>query len=546
MSSPRFPIENFFPSSLRIAQCNREQNATPHFSIALGRPNKRIKAQIDKRELDYQEQRYGFTVLVIAVLTKNHLILKYALQKGARVDLKDRGGLTAICYAHALRDKISIKAISEKVGKIGSDFFSGGKEILEYTIPKPEETVCYSIKNEPITAQQFKEMIGAKYYPGVIGSPQDVVDLLVDRLNSGIVDVGMRSISLFLRQQYAKLKETPPRLLLGPQGNTGMGVFAGEQLKPFTLCGIYGGRFDFSPPVPSKDRSFTFEQIDGKEIRNLITMTNDSFPNGVLIRFYFDDGVCYPVFITIGQVEKGEPLSVHYGGGHDIKLRRREELNFDKMVAYFKGHSLNSYISEYRNKMQEAQQKSDQSERAPLFLESMAIKSRLMYLFHTPSALFTLILKEIVSIGEVSSLLINRTLILQELQAPVHILAYIEEFIKNFKFLIQISSIDDLEQVRNKMLVFLRKHSFISISFQFEYLYTQITRNGKSLNQALFEMDAACQVMDDLFTISFESKKIPEEILSAYNKLPADLVNSTFPKLSFLYPKFKRLLSSLP
>ncbi len=366
-ASLRFPVERFFP----------HPKASP---VELLRQNKQ-----------------GFTELAIAVITGNHDYLKYLLSEGEDPSAKDTCGFTPMLYACALNDTTSMRLLLEaqKIENVVLDVFHhfpGWNSVLKPQFPMPTDIVCTMTDGTEITAEKFQELTGARFYNGMIAEPQEWVDSLADQFFEKTRHLRLTE---WLLTQYDPTKP-PPNLQLGLQGNAGYGVFANEKITPGQIVGIYGG--ELHKPYRSV---FRIMGIDSAKVRNLIPMVNDGFPNCGLHPIFLPDGRTIVVLVTIREVEPGKALSIDYGSAHPAKKGPHNEIQLEKMEAYFKE-------ADFKDLIKIPNRDSHSIE------DLLSIHERFascLYLKNTPSALMILCIKGIVSYEQAEHLVSDQGLL---------------------------------------------------------------------------------------------------------------------------------------
>lgn len=511
-----FPIETFFPEKSYKETWNQRPDLRAMYLIALKQPTPTILQHL--KSPDYQEPDYGLTALTVATMMRRHDIMEKLLTD-CKVDPspRDWGQLTPLHYACALNDQKAMELLqkAQKVEKIKTDVFDifpGWKKVRKPIFPKDEEIVFRYAENGIIkdgTAKKFSNINnGATFYDGICEKEGSLIDQFVQRLKRQFFHKHPSYQPLNEKFQKELESQNPAKLYVAPQGAAGNGVFTEESLKKGRSIGlIYGGSL-IPDDAEEENIDYQLDLIDASNIRNLGPIVNDSFPNTDFFPLYLEDGRILPLFIPLRDIKKGEPLFWNYRAGHPIKEKKHEELNKKEMEEFTSKISISTRFKNLDNWSKRLKKNQSSTE---LDLEELwsreAERFKLEYLFHTPSSLYYLYSKKLVTHKDLKEILIHpRAKFIFDLNHY----PYSERILNNC-----LLTIEKIDQLKNKKLVteikeFIGKHSEES-SFRSLDAFLHYFRHYLSQwNQEKNSYPQGIEVIEDLY-LNFIDKDQPSK-----------------------------------
>ncbi len=390
VSTLSFDVQKFFPKGEYQNRCREDKKLATLYQIANNGKQATIFQLLERFGCDYQEPRWGLTSVHVAVMMRSYVVLEHLIEKQASLKVVDHQGFSPMLYACALHDVKSMRLLQEaqKVEVVLEVYhhFPEWKAILEPEYPSPDEVVCETTENEPITARRFQELTGAAYHPRCVATEERWIEHVTDRLEHG-VPVHKRARINSLLQEELERNPPFPKLHLGPQGGAGMGVFAGEKISRGCIITLYGGEYGESKS------NYIFAGIDGKKVRNLGPQINDGFPNASLYAVRYPDGRTVGLVLAHGEIQEGEPILLDYRS-HQAKVMAHEEIALEELERFFHEHRFREVYA-LRDRMDSIQ----------AHCEVGFKKHRALYLCHTPTALLILYLKKVVTEAELKVIL---------------------------------------------------------------------------------------------------------------------------------------------
>ncbi|MCH9626924.1 MAG: hypothetical protein S4CHLAM2_05560 [Chlamydiales bacterium] len=267
-------------------------------------------------------------------------------------------------------------------------------------IPCPEGTqtvFAYKDSDHTVkagTAAQFHEMTRARFSPHIMITPMGMAAEWTDAIQQKETVVSRVLVPLFARaykKAFERFQVAPPRLFLSHSSSIGYGLHAGEAIGAGEVITYYGGVIDGKDKRSSGVNPYLWvEKVDGRSVRNLGPMANDSTPNAEIVELENRAGLpACPVLIALVPIGANEQIVVDYGAFHPAKLQHCE-LRQEALETYFRAHALPDVAQLAASKD------------PGTFIAHLLPQAMYKYLLSTPSALMHLLLKQIVTPEQVT------------------------------------------------------------------------------------------------------------------------------------------------
>lgn len=184
----------------------------------------------------------------------------------------------------------------------------------------------------------------------------------------------------------------------------GWELVACKKIVPGEFIGEYAG--EDREPSSKNESDYSLNGINSFYKRSLVVMANDGFPN---MKVYPLDETRVGLF-ALTDIYKGESLTYQYGATHSVKRSIiHQESHPEELEKYFKkivkedSESLCRKLDEisFREKVPLVRAE------IPSFLEDELFIERLIYVLTTPSVLYTLLLKKILTPASLRKILIH-------------------------------------------------------------------------------------------------------------------------------------------
>lgn len=388
-----------------------------HFYIAHNQTAKNF-AWINKQPLSVLERKdpvYGLTALHLAVMKGDIVMADFLVSKGVSITAVDNRHYTILHHATITRNEEMLAWIvsADKTHQLQPMKMIEGKtaadleKILSYSPAASNQPVFNYLDSDSgemvydADASKFKELTGAHYSDHVLATPKALIRnwQLGEFRELGIPE---KAMSAYLVEQYEASQEKLPVLYLAqnPNPHIGYDVHAGEDIEPYQIVTVYASELIETPP---ENGSYLLVDMDGRQTRNLAPMINDGFPNlaSYLIHLNNEAGMS-AVFISTRKIQKGERLTFDYGRDHATKWNQHTELNVEHLEHAFRSQSLITQMQERIAMLMLARNNPNDG---LIALKSTIQMIPLTYLLNTPSSLFYLLAKEILSTCDLIQLL---------------------------------------------------------------------------------------------------------------------------------------------
>ena len=165
------------------------------------------------------------------------------------------------------------------------------------------------------TAQEFKEMTGARYYDGVYAKP---LTLVADWVESRAPDINYLILEAPLLAGFTRYKEKPPRLYLQPCEGAGYEVRTQDPISEGEVLCVYAGEQGCSSTLSADDR-YIMVRTTGRSVRNIASMVNHSFPNALFLPIYDKFGVSQAEVLVASDIEAGGVICYDYGTDYGVE-----------------------------------------------------------------------------------------------------------------------------------------------------------------------------------------------------------------------------------
>ncbi|MBM3191724.1 MAG: SET domain-containing protein [Chlamydiae bacterium] len=187
-----------------------------------------------------------------------------------------------------------------------------------------------------------------------------------------------------------------PMLALRKKSGMGWELVACEDILPGTFVGEYMG--EKKEKLSPNEQAYSVNGICGFKKRSLVVMANDGFPN--MKAYPLDEAGSRVGLFALTKIFKGEGLVWNYGVHHTVKTDCvHQESHLKQLEEYFSflrqegSHALYQKLNQISYKENSYLTQGEIS----TFLQDELFVERLMYILTTPSVLYTLILKKILT-----------------------------------------------------------------------------------------------------------------------------------------------------
>lgn len=432
-----YPLQELFPFSQYEVM---KKNYAVHFMIVHGQAAKNI-TWIQKRtleELERPDPTYHLTPLHLAVMKGDRQMVQFLLEKKVSLTSLDIRSYTVLHHAVICQNSEIEQWIqtADKTAQLVTMKTDSGKTaddlalLLAHQPAKSDQPVFnyFDANTQQMvygaTAEKFKEMTGANYTSHLLTTPKALVNNLLSSLVIDEVktDLLAECQILYLQDAYQTYLKSPPMIYMGQDSHfsAGYDIYAGQDLVPGQVVTTYLGQEVENPP---NDTAYLMKQIDGKAVRNLGPMINDSFPNLAFYTFPSPEGTGNEyMFIALCPIKKGEKLFFDYGKNYDLKWKKHIEMNIPGLEEFFKRRSLLESVTQelfplgekliQQKKKLNPCDKDYQTHKCELgrswIMELNPIDICIKYIFYTPSTLLYLLAKKIIQPAECLKILTSQ------------------------------------------------------------------------------------------------------------------------------------------
>lgn len=371
--------------------------------------------------------KMDLTPLHVAVMTGHLVAAQMLLNTGkCEVNKEDSHGATAAHHAAVLGHQEVVALLENHGADFSTTDAYGGKVsdllgIIHNPINQLTQQFFFQMPNGEII-----EKTGIEFYERTRAVLLDS-DLILspfvwlENWKNSETTVKPKDFENALRAQYFDFKcKPPPKVLVRHDSVVGYYLRAGQEIKQFSIIGEYLGKIDTDEwkkkekanedrfkeramGIDSKEeRQFVFsdnpsvdynlEGIDAYAFRGLMGLVSDSFPNIIVYPVMSAYGVSRRIlFIAATDIREGEVFACDYGKDHQVKRMPFKELRQEALDNFFTNYhevTLLKMMREFSNSPRNLNEK----------LAILSFQSRLEYLLHSPTAMVSLYLKEIVMV----------------------------------------------------------------------------------------------------------------------------------------------------
>lgn len=484
-------------------------------------------------DFDQVDPKTGFTAMHVGVICSQVKIVQRLLSKNpALISKQDLQGWTPLHFNAVIKDVqmdqifASVKEaqmIAKTVKNIMGCTAAQLREYLERRPASPEQVVFkYSSNKEEIiegTAKDFLAWTSANYTDQLLFNSSSLLSLW---------KCSPTTSKTYLKSLFdaVKLQKQPsfPLYLRKCNEQVGLGTFASQSIAKGSILWEYGGNVvsqEEFQSTPYNDQKIIYAVqfptfvIDGKTTRNLGAMTNCGFPNAYPCFTYDNDGLPHYMLLALENTSPHAQICFDYGLEHPCKSRGYQELRSEALEAFLSLQSLSEWIKEYSARKQPYST-------IEAILETLNLKSKILYILQTPSILITYLIKQKESELDYLAYLLSSS-----------IMNDIIEFENRSVFL------DDITQFINCIKKILLQNDEKKIEFILELIKLNSINSVKMLIRWFAEspnvewhdkkeqMDQFCTIYDDLQLIitslfSHDAKEIEKlkEFQSQIEKIP--------------------------
>lgn len=350
----------------------------------------------------------GLPPLSMAILMGRRAIVEaFCASPLINMEVADRAGWIPLQHAIARNDPEILRVVEEatdkqqqtagKVAVLAKDRFPFLRKLLQRP-ELPAEAVVVRYKDGTGSMNEMKQKKfmefsgGAQFYDGLVGTPDSIFRNWYR--NSLINDPILPS----MLQRFDAYCRKPPKLFLAQDEGAGLGVRAQEKIEAGDLVAFCGS--ELMPPEEENSLSDPHSNIVsvGKRLRNWGMEFNDGFPNTQEFPIV-NDGVEFSGLIALRQIDPGERVLHSYDFSHQIKWGPRVELALPELMEAFPGPTSPAQTWKGVSKMDAG------SKDSRVQFDYQCKKAGLVYLFHTPSVLLSLLLRVHFDLDSVERLL---------------------------------------------------------------------------------------------------------------------------------------------
>ncbi|MFA6916178.1 MAG: SET domain-containing protein-lysine N-methyltransferase [Parachlamydiales bacterium] len=382
---------------------------------------------ISIEKLTYTDKKFHFfTPLHVAVLLDKVKVVRHLLDKGCSLQAKDENGFTAVLLSAFVGGDI-YKEISLRVRPEShrSPHHANLLQLRELLTTQGNTTGIEAlswVNNEgqrvPMNSEKYLEITHRQYTgtylirdqcfiwkPSYKGFPTRLC----------LLDVH----TVLMTQAYKEFKERPPKLVVKPtewneESNENLGLFAGRKITEGTIVREYTGEAEPTQYFSNEEilhqiqsgniNAYQLSVVNAKDYGGGAELINDGFPTSIYASVKDEAGIySRSTVIMLCDVEDGEELFVNYGQNFiQVKnaiIYKMDPSNRERMHRFFKASSLESIFSELENPstpeylLEEVITSPEFSKKA--FYRNLHVQEALRYILSTPSALFDLIISDV-------------------------------------------------------------------------------------------------------------------------------------------------------
>lgn len=295
---------------------------------------------------------HNINALALAALFRRQDVIEFLVRNGADPLQQDKFGYSALHYAamegtdlefldilRGVKNENEVEVVSP--GTIGQlqnlrDQFNGTAEDLVRLTQSREmadldghdSVVQYETADGDVvglSAQGFQEVTNFPFRSFFKVSPELLMNLHEKGEEVATVPQGSLRLNPHKEQEAWErfVKEAPPLVLFHQEG-MGLSVKAGADTPAGSIVTLFTGEYsDPAIQVPSKTHkqyTYSMGNVDPTTGTNLGPMINDGVPNIMPMPVKKQDGLpLLTSFITLLDVQAGEPLYFDYGSTHTVK-----------------------------------------------------------------------------------------------------------------------------------------------------------------------------------------------------------------------------------
>lgn len=330
-------------------------------------------------------------LLHVAVIFLNHDAVESFLQAGANPNQPDQYGWTPLHFAALATDRRMMEHLSRH--KAGHDLKTmqgwTPQDIFAFVDRAPPKSISLIYedaegKRELLTPQKFEELTHARYTNSCKAEAN-----LLNQYRKTSKAYPLSDAYDYIRNLNS-LTDAPPPFVMKPiKESVGFGIFTNRKILKNTIIGEYTG-YHAKEKVDGK---YLLGHVNAQEWRNHTAMINDGFPNCYL--FTIEGPIKRHFLISIEEIPPGKELCWNYGPTR-LKMIPYIELREKELESFMKNNSIDSLIENH--KTIGAMSLSDNH------LARFSQVEKLHYLLQTPSALFRLGVKGVLSTEDVQRL----------------------------------------------------------------------------------------------------------------------------------------------
>ncbi len=350
----------------------------------------------------------GLPPISMAILMERKSIVDaFCASPHINMETVDRAGWIPLQHAIARNDPEILRVVEEatdkqqqtagKVAALAKDRFPFLRKLLQRP-ELPTEAVVVRYRDptgsmQEMTQTEFMEFTGgAQFYDGLVGTPDSIFR------NWYRNSLANEPILPSMLQRFDAYSKKPPKLFLAQDEGAGLGVRAQQKIKAGDLVAFCGS--ELMPPEEENSLSDPHSNIltIGKRLRNWGMEFNDGFPNTQEFPIV-KDGVEFSGLVALREIGPEERVLHSYDFSHQIKWGPRAELALPELLEAFPGPTSPAKTWKVVSKM-------DAGSKDPkVKFDYQCKKAGLVYLFHTPSVLLSLLLRGHFDLDSVERLL---------------------------------------------------------------------------------------------------------------------------------------------
>ncbi len=373
-----------------------------------------------EREVSLSEQEalktYGplrLNALHLAVIKGNRFVVKQWIAQHMPLNTKDARGYTALHHAAVRQDIVTISLLRRAgASETLSNERNGTPSDLSAILAPVPRHVRVRVWDE--TAGKIASMAVEDLFPAYCRFSHQThmqPSHLVEDWGKKPVAQPLRSRNDFFVTEAEQLLRTPSkvyirRVAIDDNGEerraVGMTLYASQSIARGSLICFYGGEYIAPEEVSNiADAEYLFSEgcVNGDRVRSYGAFAADGFPNCEMITLENIQGhPCRTVLVAIDEIKPHTPLCWDYNF-HEVKGSVHNELRLKALRDYYQRFPLASFGGF------EGLARDVTSADRSTAIEAIGRLAKLRYVFNTPTALWQLIVDEIVTYKDILVLL---------------------------------------------------------------------------------------------------------------------------------------------